>query len=229
MALPIIDALRRRFDSAATRALELAGRDAFSLSAEIPGFTPEQPLWRIKVEMLSEEQGDGGRMRLRAHLQSHLASALAKELPSSSKREALGGPDGGQLPVARVAQSLRLGLKVPALRRLAAPLLRHDLNSWIELRASTADLVDGARALLPESEQLKALGIDTAAAAKSDDDGPVMQTWAGATGGRYPGFAQVSLLHIDKRHLPKSLSALLGGRPFQLVAAVINVAEEKAI
>jgi len=223
MAFPIIGRLRRRLDTAATRAIELAGREAFSLSAEIPGFTPDQPLWRIKVEMLSEEQGDGGRMRFRAHVQSHLSSALARELPKSQEPAALGGPGSTQLAMPRVAQSLRLGLKVPALRRLAAPLLRHDFNSWVEVRASTADLVDGARELLPESEQLKSLGIDTT----RQGDGPLAQTWAGATGGRHPGYAQVSLLHIDKKHLPKSMTALLGGRPFQLVAAVVNVAEEK--
>lgn len=227
MALPIIGRLRRRLDGAAARALELAGRESFSLSAEIPGFAPEQPLWRIKIEMLSEEQGDGGRMRLRAHLQSHLASALVKELPKPAARDALAGPGGDRLPTPRVAQSLRLGLQLPALRRAAAPLLRHDLDSWIDIRASTADLVDGARALLPESEQLKALGIDPTAVA-TGNDGPLAQTWAGATGGPHPGFAQVSLLHVEKKHLPKSLAALLGGRPFQFVAAIVNVAEEKA-
>ena len=49
------------------------------------------------------------------------------------------------------------------------------------------------------------------------------------TGGRHPGFAQVSLLQIDKRHLPKPMTTLLGDRPFQLVAAVVNVAEEKPV
>ena len=223
MAFPIIGALRRRLDAAATRVLALVGRDSFSLSAEIPGFTPDQPLWRIKIEMLNEEQGDGGRVRVRAHLQAHLASALGNERPPTDARKAIPDPDRGTLPAPRITESLRIGLSVPVLRRLAAPLLRRDFNSWIELRASTADHNDGARALLPESEQLRALGIDTA----TIGDGPFMQTWAGATGERHRGFAQVSLLHIDKRHLPKAMSALLGGRPFQLVAAVVNVAEEK--
>ncbi len=225
MALPFLDLVRKQLNATATRALELAGRDSFSLAAEIPGFTADAPLWRIKVEMLSEEQGAGGRVRLRAHMQSHFSEVLAKELPKPKADAALSGPDGGTLPAPRVAQSLRLGLQLPALRRLAAPFMRQDLSSWIEIRASTADLVDGARALLPESEQLKALGIDT----RAQGDGPLAQTWAGATGGRHPGFAQVSLLHIDKRHLPKSMTTLLGNRPFQLVAAVVNVAEEKPV
>lgn len=226
MALPMIGRLRRRLDQVATRARELAGRESFSLAAEIPGFTPDEPLWRVKIEMLSEAQGDGGRMRLRAHLQSHLASVLRKDKPAP--RSALGGPDARAMPVPVVGQMLRAGLAVPALRRLAAPVMRHDFNSWLEVRASTADLVDGASALLPEREALKRLGIDTARQ-PGHGEGPLAQTWAGATGGPLPGFAQVSLLHVDKRHLPKSLSVLLGSRPFQLVAAVVNVAEEKPV
>lgn len=225
MASPFLDLVRKRLNATASRALELAGRDSFSLAAEIPGFTADAPLWRIKVEMLSEEQGAGGRVRLRAHLQSHFSEVLAKELPKPAPAPSLASPEGGTPPAPRVAQSLRLGLQLPALRRLAAPLMRHDFNSWIEIRASTADLVDGARALLPESEQLKALGIDT----RAQGDGPLAQTWAGMTGGRHPGFAQVSLLQIDKRHLPKPMTTLLGDRPFQLVAAVVNVAEEKPV
>ncbi|WP_293003504.1 hypothetical protein [Nevskia sp.] len=229
MADSMIDRLRRRlangFDSVATRAMDLAGRESFSMMAELPGQTLDAPLLRLKIEMLSEELGDGGRFRFRAHVQAHLASALTTLPPPASAREAIGGPDSRSLPAAGVGRLLRMSLKVPALRRAAAPLIRHDINSWIEVRASTADLVDGARALLPESEQLRALGIDTTVAG----DGPLAQTWAGSTGGLHPGFAQVSLIHVDKRHLPKAMSALLGPQPFQLVAAVVNVAEEKAV
>jgi hypothetical protein len=227
MALAIIERLRRSlgqgFDAFAGRAMDLAGRESFSLSAELPGLTADAPLLRLKLEMLSEELGDGGRFRMRAHLQAHLASALTP-LPAPSKAcDAIAGPDTRSQPAAGVGRFLRMSLKVPAIRRAAMPLIRHDVNTWIDVRASTADLVDGARALLPESEQLRALGIDTAMVG----DGPFAQTWAGATGGQTPGYAQVSLVQIDKRHLPKAVSALLGHQPFQLVAAVVNVAEEK--
>lgn len=227
MALAIIDRLRRGLgqglDAIAGRAMDLAGRESFSLSAELPGLTAEAPLLRLKLEMLSEELGDGGRFRLRAHLQAHLASALTP-LPAADKaRDAIAGPNTQSLPAAGVGRLLRLGLKMPAIRRAAGPLIRHDINTWIDVRASTADLVDGARALLPESEQLRALGIDTAVVG----DRPLAQTWAGTTGGLTPGYAQVSLVQIDKRHLPKAMSALLGNQPFQFVAAVVNVAEEK--
>lgn len=231
MALAIINRLRQRlesrlargFDTIAGQALDLAGRESFSLSAELPGLTRDAPLLRLKLEMLSEELGDGGRFRLRAHLQAHLASALTP-LPAPGKaHDAIAGPDTQSLPAAGVGRLLRMSLKVPAIRRAASPLIRHDVNTWVDVRASTADLVDGARALLPESEQLRALGIDTAVAG----DGPLVQSWAGATGGQTPGYAQVSLMQIDKRHLPKAMSALFGDQPFQFVAAVVNVAEEK--
>lgn len=231
MALAIINRLRRtlgqRFgrslDAVAGRARDLAGQDSFTLSAELPGLTAEMPLLRLKLEMLSEELGEGGRFRLRAHVQANMASAL-KPLPAPrTAQEAISGPNTTSQPAAGVSRLLRMGLKVPAIRRAATPLIRHDINTWIDVRASTADLVDGARALLPESEQLRALGIDTRAAG----DGPLAQTWAGATGGLTPGFAQVSLMQVDKRHLPKAMSALLGPQPFQFVAAVVNVAEEK--
>ena len=114
----------------------------------------------------------------------------------------------------------------PLLRAIAEPLLRHDFNSWIELRASTADLADGAGALLPETDRLRALGIEPKLS-DAKNDAPMTQSWAGSAMGPRPGFAQVSLLQIDKRHLPPALAAMLGARPFQMAAAVINVAEEE--
>ena len=216
-------ALGQQFEALAGRAMDLAGQDSFSLSAELPGLTADAPLLKLKLEMLSEELGEGGRFRFRAHVQANMATALTP-LPAPSKaQDAIGGPSTLAQPAAGVGRLLRLGLKVPAIRRAATPFIRHDINTWIDIRASTADLVDGARALLPESAQLQALGIDTTMPA----DGPMAQTWAGATGGLTPGFAQVSLVQLDKRHLPKAMSALLGNQPFQFVAAVVNVAEEK--
>lgn len=215
--------VRGRLDAVTDRARELADRESFTLSAELPGLTRDQPLLKIKLEMLSEALGDGGRFRLRAHVQANMASALGALPPPASARAAIDGPNTASLPAAGVGRLLRLGLKVPAIRRAATPLIRHDLNTWVDIRAATADLVHGAGALLPESERLRALGIDTRVAG----DGPLAQTWAGATGGSTPGYAQVSLLQIDKRHLPKAASALLGAQPFQFVAAVVNVAEER--
>jgi hypothetical protein len=227
MKLPIL----KRFREAGGDGESANGADGerYTLSAEIPGFTPGKPLWRINLEVHSEPQGDGERLRLRAHWQANFASALGPALKAPAEAEPLGhaapGEAGNRLPVQRVGQWLRRRLDNPLLRALAEPLLRHDFNSWVELRASTADLAGGAGALLPETDRLKALGIEP----KISDpkhDAPLTQSWAGSAMGTRPGFAQVSLLQMDKRHLPPALAAMLGSKPFQLAAAVINVVEE---
>ncbi|MDR3419007.1 MAG: hypothetical protein P4L83_22770 [Nevskia sp.] len=220
MKLPILN----RLLAAGSRAglLDKADGERFTLSAEIPGLRPGKPLWRLNVELQSEPQGDGERLRLRAHWQANFASALGPALGAEAPR---GAPSAEKLPAERVGQWLQRRLDNPLLRALAEPLLRHNFNSWIELRASTADLADGAGALLPETEQLKALGIEPRFGT-SGEDAPLTQTWAGSAMGPHPGFAQVSLLQFDKRHLPPALAALLGSRPFQLAAALVNVVEE---
>jgi hypothetical protein len=223
MALKSKRRLRTGLNSALRRVGAYLPHESFSLSAEIPGFTPDQPLWRLKLEMLSEAHGDGQRLRLRGHFQASLANALA---PTPSGAHAISSPETGTAlaETPRVGTWLRAALSKPGLRRFAAPLLRHDFNSWIDVRASTADLVDGASALLPERLQLQTLGIDTT----GDRDGFLAQTWAGNSDSGPPGHAQISLLQLDKRHLPTKIAALIGDKPFQLVAALVAVVEEKA-
>ncbi|MDE0855125.1 MAG: hypothetical protein OSA97_11960, partial [Nevskia sp.] len=75
MKLPILSRLRSAGSSG-----EAAGKadgERYTLSAEIPGLQPGKPLWRINLELHSEPQGDGERLRLRAHWQANFASALA--------------------------------------------------------------------------------------------------------------------------------------------------------
>ena len=225
MKLPILSRLRRAGSGG-----EVAGNadgERYTLSAEIPGLRPGKPLWRINLELHSEPQGDGERLRLRAHWQANFASALAPALAADQPPPVAESGSGGTLPAQRVGQWLRRRLDNPLLRAVAEPLLRHDFNSWIELRASTADLADGAGALLPETDRLKALGI-VPKLSDASHEAPMAQSWTGSAMGPRPGFAQVSLLQIDKRHLPPALAALLGARPFQMAAALINVVEEDA-
>jgi hypothetical protein len=222
MKLPILS----RFRAADSGGLDQqAGAERYTLAAEIPGLRPGKPLLRLQMEMHSEPQGDGERLRLRAHWQFNFASALAPALGVDPPQAQAAEPSGERLPAERVGQWLRQRLDNPALRRLAEPLLRHDFSSWLELRASTADLADGAGALLPETDKLKRLGIEPKLST-STQNAPLAQSWAGSAGGPHPGFAQVSLLQMDKRHLPPALAALLGAKPFQLAAAVVNVVEE---
>jgi hypothetical protein len=205
-------------------------RHAFT--AEIPGATPDRPAWRLKFEMITEAQGDGERVRFRVHLHSSIAEILAG-LTQTPGHTALGhetasadAPSLGTAlaPAYRLAGSaLRLAMTVRRVRRLLAPLTRHNLDSWIEINASTADLADGADSLLPAIEQLKALGIQP-----PDASSPPVQSWAGPSGAS--GFAQVSLLRLDHRHLPAVLRSLLaaggpGGAAFNLAGAVINRVE----
>jgi hypothetical protein len=117
---------------------------------------------------------------------------------------------------ARPAQAL--GLKAPARKR-SALIVGQEFNHWLELRASTADLAQAADDLLPEKSRLRDLGVVPRA------DGPAVQTWAGRTAGAAPGYAQISLLQLDKRRLPRLLALLLGARPFQLAAALVSVIE----
>jgi hypothetical protein len=220
MKLPILSRLRDKGAAAAGG----ADGESYTLAAEIPGLAPGKPLLRINIEMHSQPQGDGERLRLRAHWQANFASALA---PALGHEPPAMSASGEKLPAERVGRWLRRRLDNPLVRAMAEPLLRHNFNSWVELRASTADLADGVGALLPETERLKSLGIEPKLSTPKQD-APLAQSWAGASNGANPGFAQVSLLQMDKRHLPPGLAALLGARPFQLAAAVINVVEEDA-
>jgi len=216
---PILSRLQQRRatrpaqrDESAAGAATPQRSDRFAFSAEIPGGATGKPLWRLAVELQTQPQGTGEQLQLRVHWQANLGSSLSLEAPRTES--------GGSALAERVGGWLRAGLSQPLVRRLAEPLLRHDFNSWMELRASSADLADATQALLPARERLQALGVELPAG-----DVPLAQTWAGTAPGHKPGFAQLSLLRLDKRHLPPALSALLGTRPFQLAAAIVNVVE----
>lgn len=197
--------------------------DRVGLSAEIPG-TDGAPLWKIDVQVLTEPHGDGEKMRIRAHVQTNLASALR---PAIAKQKDDGRAIGsGSRALTRaervgalVQRTAARALRTPVIRAIAEPLLRHDFNTWIEVQASTASLDRGARDLVPAQEQLARLGIQP-----KGGDGPIAESWAGEAPG---GFAQVSLLQIDKKHLPPRLARSLGSKPFSMAAAIVNVVEEK--
>lgn len=195
--------------------------EAFAFSAEIPGLSNSKPLWRLAVEMHTQPQGDGELLSLRVHWQANLGSSLALDAPRAAGSKSTTSHSSNTTIAERVGDFMRAGLSQPLVRRLAEPFLQHDFNSWMEIRASSADLADGTRALLPQRERLQALGVEL-----PQGDGPIAQTWAAAPG-LQPGFAQLSLLRLDKKHLPPALAALHGSRPFQLAAAIVNVIEPK--
>ena len=100
---------------------------------------------------------------------------------------------------------------------LSVNLHRRRLNSWVEIRSSSAALDEGSRALVPE--RLDALGITPTA-------GKPVQTWAGALGGPRAGFAVLTLMQLDKEHLPLAMRQALGPKPLHLTATLANVVEE---
>jgi hypothetical protein len=201
---------------AAFRAPARSDDGRLNLAVELPG-RGERPLWRLELQVHSEPHGDGERVHLRAHVQTNFASALRPALgaaPVSGSRalslsqRAAAGAEG----VARRA------LQLPLLRALAEPLLQHDLNTWVEVQTSSASL-DSGRTLLPQADRLAELGI-----APRSVSGPLLESWAGESA---EGFAQLTLAQIDKRHLPPELQKTLGGRPFQMAAAIVNTVERK--
>ena len=194
--------------------------DRFTFSAAIPAGRLGS-LCRVDLQLLREPQQDGERMHLRAHIQTHFASVLrpallqaAGDAPSSTRAIE---------PAGRAARLANRGLqKVLATRlvqRVVAPLLTHDFNTWMEVQASTEPLDDGAHSLLPQQEKLAAMGIVPARGA-----GPRAENWASRTP---QGYAQLSLLQIDKSDLPPELAKRFGKQPFQLAATIVNTIERK--
>lgn len=218
--------LNRRKKNAAPAPAEIS--ENFAFAAEIP-VGEKEPLWKIQVQMVSEPQADGERVRVRAHLQTNLASALRPALEAARRtpHAALPRPEGESRALrlaeraGHAAQAVaQRALRVPLVRRLAEPLLEIDFNTWVEIQASTASLDAGAHSLLPQAERLQALGIRP----KRAGDQPVAESWAGEAP---DGFAQVSVLQLDKRHLPQQLLKLLGDQPFGLAATIVNTAQQK--
>ncbi|TDU26546.1 hypothetical protein DFR24_3575 [Panacagrimonas perspica] len=229
--MSLIDRLRTRIDALAAGALGASGDDRLSFKAEIPAGVFGSIL-KLDVTVDTEAHGDGERVRLRAHVQTNFASVLRPMLaapPPPPKPRRRGKQKGASAsralaPAASfVGQLARRGVRRafanPIVQRLAEPLMKHDINSWIEISASTASLDRGAHDLIPKSDKLESMGIRPAR-----HDGPHVESWSGATA---QGSAQVSTLQIDKKSLPKNLQKRLGDQPFNLAAMIINTIEEK--
>jgi hypothetical protein len=187
---------------------------------------------KLDVSVETEAHGDGERVRLRAHVQTNFASVLRPmlEAPPPPRRKTR-RRDAGKASASRAlapaasfvghlaGRGMRRALSNPLVQRLAEPLMKHDINSWIEVTASTASLDRGAHDLIPRSDKLESMGIRPAR-----HEGPHVESWSGMTA---QGTAQVSTLQIDKKSLPKNLQKRLGDQPFNLAAMIVNTIEEK--
>jgi hypothetical protein len=227
--MSLLDRLRNSVGSLAAGALPGAGEDRLSFKAEIPAGVFGSIL-KLDVSVETEAHGDGERVRLRAHVQTNFASVLRPMLeapPPPRKTRRRGAKPGASRALAPAAsfvghlagRGVRRALSNPLVQRLAEPLMKHDINSWIEVTASTASLDRGAHDLIPRSEKLESMGIRPAR-----HEGPHVESWSGATA---QGSAQVSTLQIDKKSLPKNLQKRLGDQPFNLAAMIVNTIEEK--
>lgn len=197
----ILSRLRERGEAFVARRLE---GEAVAFAATLPGSSG--PLCEFRVEAAADEQAGGERVRVRAHFRLRLRG-VAAHAPGRGR---------GALP-ARIGRWLERRLASPAGRVLAAPVLERDVNSWVEVRASSAALDDGSRALVPE--RLQVLGIEP-------QPGKPLQSWAGGLHGARPGFATLTLMQVDKDRLPAPLRRALGRKPFQLTATLVNVVED---
>jgi hypothetical protein len=198
----ILSRARERGEAFVARRLQ---GEAVAIEASIPGSAG--PLCEFRFEAEAGPQGDGERIRLRAHFKLSLRRARGAQ-------EKL--PGRAALP-ARVGRWIERRLESRLARVFAAPVLDRDVNTWVEVRSSSAALDDGSRALVPE--RLQVLGIEP-------QPGKPLQTWAGGLGGARPGYAMLTLLQLDKDQLPPPLQQALGEKPFQLTATVVNVIEE---
>lgn len=226
--MSILDRLRSRLDELAVASLTGLGgaEDRLSFSAEVPAGVFGSIL-KVDLSVDSEAHGDGERVRLRAHVQTNFASVLRPMLasppPPPKPRRGKKSQSRALATTAFLGQVASRGMRRafanPIVQRLAEPLMRHDINSWIEVTASTASLDGGAHALIPQNEKLASLGIRPA-----KHDGPHMESWSGITP---QGNAQVSTLQMDKKSLPKRLQKKLGDQPFHLAAMMVNTIEEK--
>jgi hypothetical protein len=179
--------------------------EAVAIEAAIPG--SNGPLCEFRIEAQSEPEADGERLRVRAHFRLKLRRSLAAREPL---------PGRPALP-ARVGRWIERRLDSTVAQVLAAPVIDRDINTWLEVRASSAALDDGSRALVPE--KLDKLGIAPTA-------GRPLQTWAGGLPGPRAGFAMLTLMQLDKAQLPPALQEALGPQPFQLTATLASSIEE---
>lgn len=199
----MLSRLRERGEAFVARRLQ---GEAVAFSAVIPGSTG--PLFELTFEAAAEPEADGERVRARMHFR------LSLRRPPALPRRGDAPPPA--LP-ARVGRWIERRLESRVIQALATPVLDRDLHSWVEVRSSSAALDEGSRELVPE--RLDRLGI-------KPQRGKPIQTWAGALGGPRPGFAALTLMQIDKEHLPPALQDALGPKPLHLTATMASVIEE---
>jgi len=203
-------------DQASPRSLQLSGTVPMGAWGD---------LCRVRVNLVQTEDGEGHEaLHLSAHVETRLASVLRPAIesvrgPIPALVDAPAGAGerrGGSLlsEVNRVAGLARRSVaRARWLDKALDSVAAADVNSWVDIRASTANLDQGAHALV--SEKLQSLGVVPQRAG----DAPSVETWRSDS---IEEAAELTVIQVDKRHLPVALHRWLGDRPFQLSAVMGN-------
>jgi hypothetical protein len=104
------------------------------------------------------------------------------------------------------------------LERIVQHWLADDLQSWLEVKGSAADLHEGARALLPDSDGLRAMGVVPAA---EGDRNTRHEHWQGRRRGERVG---IHYWRFDQQDWPRTLCAALRVTPMNLILTLVNTA-----
>ncbi len=165
-----------------------------------------EPLYRAQISLTTTPHAQGETLRLQAHINGCLT------LPDAQTgAEALPASNTGGTGLARRGRNAASGLvrygvsRVPA--KLFAPILQRRMQTWIDIRASSAPLAAGAEALIPERVRNMLREVPRAKPGE-----PRVVGWSGNIDGPHPGVAQFALLQMDQTDLPPELR----GKPFNL-------------
>lgn len=169
------------------------------------------PLCRASVAVTASRHARGESLRVQAQFdgwwrrgsESQPRTALAASQPRGSGLVGYGRKAAGAL--------LREGIT-----RLPLPAGEHRLRTWVDVRASTEPLANGAASLLPE--RVRQLCGPLQAAAPGE---PRVGVWMDRGAGPDGGSAQLALLQFDDRDLP---AGTVSG-PFNFSASVATVTD----
>ena len=221
-------------------------------SAQLPG-GKAGPLWKLSVEALGTPDAGGERLRLRAHLETNLASVVRPALKSLRERLAAAAETTPLPAIAASPAQASTASTLPALQAVNSALrpLGAQARGWLQRQVATRApaWVQRAEALVEpvlrhdlstwlELEMSSAPLVAGAQALlphanrlaslgitpQTGPHAPPIQNWQGRIGDE---IAQVSLLRLDARHLPEAVQKQLGGKPLHVAAALVNLARRR--
>lgn len=174
---------------------------------QLPNPFGGEPVYRAQFCLTSTPHAQGETLRLQAHING----CLRMPEPLAHSHPALPGTESGNTGLVRYGRNAATGLvrygvsRLPA--KLFAPLLERRLQTWVDIRASSAPLAAGAEALIPERVRNIMREVP-----RNKPGEPRVAGWTGPIEGPHPGVAQFALIQMDQTDLPHELR----GKPFNL-------------